>query len=101
MTDIAPAHVKWEILVPHICNESKLGRPLPRAWRHESRRMVAEPLGYIFPHKRDLDGIYKSICPLCFKTVASGPKEDDLAATEAAHVCLGLDLNELRPIYKK
>jgi hypothetical protein len=48
-----------------------------------------------FPHKRDLDGTYKSICPVCFKTVGSHTNEDELAAMETAHVCLGLDLSEL------
>lgn len=48
-----------------------------------------------FPHKRRLDGIYESICPICFKTVGSKANEDDLIEPEKAHACLGLDLGEL------
>jgi len=55
-----------------------------------------------FPHKRRLDGIYESICPSCFMTVGSKANEDDLAASETAHVCSGLDLSELlRPKKQK
>ena len=49
----------------------------------------------IFRHKRRLDGIYESICPVCFNTVGSNAIEVDLVETENAHVCLGLNLGEL------
>lgn len=48
-----------------------------------------------FPHKRRLDGVYESLCSICFKTVGSALREIDLIEPENAHVCLGLDLAEL------
>lgn len=63
---------------------------------------MAKPLRWLFPHKRDLDGTYKSICPVCYKTVGSHTNEDELAAMETLHKCLGLNLSELlRPKDKK
>lgn len=44
-----------------------------------------------FPHRRNPDGSFDSICPDCFLNVASGVDESDLKAAEAAHVCLGLE----------
>jgi len=59
---------------------------------------VAEPnRRRTFHHKRRLDSICESICPVCFNTVGSKANEDDLVEPENAHVCLGLDLSELRP----
>jgi hypothetical protein len=63
---------------------------------------VAAPHSRTFPHKRRLDGIYESICPLCFMTVGSKANEADLVTSERAHVCFGLDLGQLlRPIVQK
>jgi hypothetical protein len=41
----------------------------------------------LFPHRRNEDGSYDSICPTCFATVAQSNAEGGLAQNEAAHVC--------------
>jgi hypothetical protein len=40
-----------------------------------------------FPHRHNADKSYDSICPHCFLTVATTPKEADLRAVESRHVC--------------
>jgi hypothetical protein len=40
-----------------------------------------------FPHRRDRDGLYDSICPNCFATVARSKPEAEMAELEKAHVC--------------
>lgn len=40
-----------------------------------------------FPHRRNWDGTFDSICPSCFVTVTTKNSESELAAAEAAHVC--------------
>jgi hypothetical protein len=40
-----------------------------------------------FPHRRDRDGLYDSICPACFATVARSKPEAEMAELEKAHVC--------------
>ena len=40
-----------------------------------------------FPHRRNPDGSFDSICPNCFRTVATRRNEADLAQTEREHVC--------------
>jgi hypothetical protein len=40
-----------------------------------------------FPHRRDRDGLYDSICPTCFATVARSKPEAEMAELEQAHVC--------------
>jgi hypothetical protein len=40
-----------------------------------------------FPHRRDRDGLYDSICPTCFATVARSKPEAEMAELERAHVC--------------
>jgi hypothetical protein len=47
-----------------------------------------------FPHRRNADGTYDSICNRCFATVASGAVETDLIQFEVRHVCE--PLNEYR-----
>jgi hypothetical protein len=54
-----------------------------------------------FPHRRDRDGLYHSICPACFATVARSMPEAELAELERAHVCtrsslMRLVLNDVR-----
>ena len=38
-----------------------------------------------FPHRRNRDGSYDSICTLCFATVASSETEEELGEAEAKH----------------
>jgi len=41
----------------------------------------------IFPHRRNEDGSYDSICPSCFLTIARARSEGELAPLEKQHVC--------------
>jgi hypothetical protein len=47
-----------------------------------------------FPHRRNSDDSFDAICPECFKTVASGRKEVNLAIAEMQHICDPADLLE-------
>jgi hypothetical protein len=49
-----------------------------------------------YPHRRNSDGTFDSICPECFRTVARVSIEVELAAAEAAHRCDAWRLEELR-----
>lgn len=40
-----------------------------------------------FPHRRNPDGSFDSICPKCFRTVATRRHETELAQAERDHVC--------------
>ena len=40
-----------------------------------------------FPHRRNPDGSFDSICPKCFRTVATRRNEADLAQPERDHIC--------------
>ncbi len=40
-----------------------------------------------FPHRRNRDGSYDSICTLCFTTVASSETEEELGEAEAKPIC--------------
>jgi hypothetical protein len=46
----------------------------------------------VFPHRRNADSTFDSICIRCFQTIATSHSEADLKAGEDAHVCPGLDL---------
>lgn len=41
-----------------------------------------------FPHRKNADGTWDSICSKCFRTVATAAFERNLADAEATHVCL-------------
>jgi hypothetical protein len=41
----------------------------------------------IFPHRKNQDGSWDTICTVCFCTVATRPHESALAQEEAAHIC--------------
>jgi hypothetical protein len=41
----------------------------------------------LFPHRRNEDGSFDSICPTCFATIARSKAEGGLAENEAAYVC--------------
>ena len=40
-----------------------------------------------FPHRRNSNGRYDSICPHCFLTAATARTEQELATLEKRHVC--------------
>jgi hypothetical protein len=40
-----------------------------------------------YPHRRERDGLFDSICPTCFATVVRSKPEADMAELEKAHVC--------------
>ena len=40
-----------------------------------------------FPHRRNRDGLYDSICPRCFATVARSEPEAKMEKLEKSHVC--------------
>jgi hypothetical protein len=40
-----------------------------------------------FPHRRNNDGSYDSICTECFVTIATAKDESQLAGAEGTHVC--------------
>ena len=43
----------------------------------------------LFPHRRNRDGSFDSICKRCFQTIASCMSETALAAAEKEHMCEG------------
>jgi hypothetical protein len=48
--------------------------------------MAAEPNTF-YPHRRNGDGTFDSICPKCFITVAHSDVEAELLAYDRVHVC--------------
>jgi hypothetical protein len=50
---------------------------------------------HTFPHRLNRDGTYDYICTQCFMTVATADDESRLAVAEEAHICVGLDLDNL------
>jgi len=51
---------------------------------------MAEYTDTIFPHRRNPDGTFDSICPWCFLTVSAKRNETELSMDESNHVCYGL-----------
>jgi hypothetical protein len=43
--------------------------------------------GPSFPHRRNPDGSYDSICTVCLATVATAQREEQLYPRELSHVC--------------
>ena len=41
----------------------------------------------IFPHRKNPNGTFDSICPECFRTIATQPSEEDLTPFEQSHHC--------------
>jgi hypothetical protein len=41
----------------------------------------------VFTRRKNEDGVYDSICRVCYATAASGASEEDLQAAECRHVC--------------
>jgi hypothetical protein len=48
---------------------------------------MADKLISFRPHRKNLDGSYDSICLVCFATIASARREEDLRGPENSHVC--------------
>jgi hypothetical protein len=48
--------------------------------------------GNAFPHRRNENGIFDSICPSCFATVASNEDEAKLRPIELGHACDPIDI---------
>ena len=40
-----------------------------------------------FPHRKNDDGTFDSICPVCFRTVARAHREEELTESERNHSC--------------
>jgi hypothetical protein len=49
-------------------------------------------------HRRNTDGSYDSICPICFITIATAQRARDLEEPERAHTC---DTGALRRYYEQ
>jgi len=47
-----------------------------------------------FPHRYNADGSYDSICTVCFITIAKARDEQELAQSEAEHVCDAVRLHQ-------
>jgi hypothetical protein len=41
----------------------------------------------LYPHRKNRDGSYDSICPACFTTIARSKIEVELGAFERGHIC--------------
>jgi hypothetical protein len=41
----------------------------------------------IYPHRRNRDGSFDSICPVCFATVAHSKTDAELVEIDKAHIC--------------
>jgi hypothetical protein len=57
--------------------------------------MAFQPAPF-FPHRRNKDGSFNSICLKCFATVASHMTEEELKDQDKNHVCVKSVLSERR-----
>jgi len=48
---------------------------------------MADKSNEFYPHRRNKDGSYDSICLTCFLTVAFGKSETELTEFDKKHVC--------------
>jgi hypothetical protein len=46
-----------------------------------------------FPHRRNVDGTYDSVCPTCFLILARNLSEPELVKVEGSHECPGAPLS--------
>jgi len=53
----------------------------------QMHREVRMSVSQIYPHRRNKDGFYDSICLTCFLTVAHANTEAELRKQEMAHAC--------------
>jgi hypothetical protein len=49
-----------------------------------------------YPHRKNCDGTFDSICPECFRTIATVWNEIELGAEEETHRCDAGRMEELR-----
>ena len=68
----------------------------PASERFEGRRdNMAHATRAAFPHRRNPNGHFDSICTQCFLTIATAATEAELKAGESAHDCRGFNLREI------
>jgi hypothetical protein len=48
---------------------------------------MAAPAIIFFPHRRNRDGSFDSICITCFATIASAESDAELAVCDKKHIC--------------
>ncbi len=48
---------------------------------------MADKAKTLYPHRRNRDGSFDSICLTCFMTVATAKTESELADADAKHIC--------------
>jgi hypothetical protein len=56
-------------------------------FRTQERPRLADQIPAPFPHRKNEDGSFDSICPVCFRTVACRVRESQLAELERGHIC--------------
>lgn len=63
------------------------------AWKAEWQDMGTASAAEIppFHYRNNRDGTIDSICPLCFLTVATAKRPEELRARELAHICERFD----------
>lgn len=59
------------------------------------RHALSQSADKTFPHRRNPDGTFDSICTQCFVTVATEGTEAELQSAERSHACQGLDLGRM------
>jgi hypothetical protein len=47
-----------------------------------------------FPHRKNKDSSFDSICPRCFRTISTRGTEEDLTQDEQCHQCAGDSLGQ-------
>jgi hypothetical protein len=45
-----------------------------------------------FKHRHNQDGSFDSICPLCFRTIDTRLRQEELDQDESSHICDAVDL---------
>jgi hypothetical protein len=62
---------------------------------------VADHESSAFPHRKNADGTFDSICPICFRTVASGMRESQLAELESPLQPARMELTRLGDLARR
>lgn len=70
---------------------------------------MSHAINTAFPHRRNPDGTFDSICTHCFTTIATTTAEAELEGAERAHTCQGFDFiwvmprtdQQRRPIHER
>jgi hypothetical protein len=55
---------------------------------------MADTLIAFYPHRKNHDGTYDSICLTCFATVASARHEEELIGPDGKHICRPATLSQ-------